>query len=350
MLFHHFSDLLGRGVLDPLSFNQTSTSGYYSSTMIGLLALGFALPLVVRLANFIYLYFFIPSSLGRYNKNNAYALVTGASDGIGRRLAHEVARRGFNLVLHGRNQSKLETVKASIQKQHPTCKIIIVIGDASNTAGTQAAVAKIAETLRKSLDGPLTVLLNNCGGTQPLSKQFSTLAQMTPKEIDEVIALNATWHVQLTRALMPLLFAEEGPDAGATRRPALIMYTGSVAGVQPGPWLTTYSPAKAFGNAFMVALGREMRATAPWVECINILVGKVTDTAFFKKPETFFEPSSSTMAKAILDRVGCGRLNVVGYWTHAIQIGALETMPEWMQTWLITYFMKAELIAGAKQE
>ncbi len=69
--------------------------------------------LVYSLSSFIYIYL-RPSALGKYLHTDAYAFVTGASDGIGKAIAVELAKKGFNLIIHGRNADKLNAVRDEI--------------------------------------------------------------------------------------------------------------------------------------------------------------------------------------------------------------------------------------------
>ena len=69
-----------------------------------------------RLLDFVWFYCLRPSSAHRYIHGPApYALVTGASDGIGKAIAHELYDHGFNLILHGRNEEKLRKVADEIR-------------------------------------------------------------------------------------------------------------------------------------------------------------------------------------------------------------------------------------------
>lgn len=73
--------------------------------------------LLLKFLRFVYLYT-RPSSLKRYHYGHdgspPWALVTGASDGIGLGFAHELAHRGFNVILHARNATKLEGVNSQL--------------------------------------------------------------------------------------------------------------------------------------------------------------------------------------------------------------------------------------------
>ena len=70
--------------------------------------------------------------LGRYlhPDKECWALITGASDGIGFGLAEELCLRGFNVILHSRNRDKLELKKRELEAQFPKSQIAIAVGDA----------------------------------------------------------------------------------------------------------------------------------------------------------------------------------------------------------------------------
>jgi 17beta-estradiol 17-dehydrogenase / very-long-chain 3-oxoacyl-CoA reductase len=71
---------------------------------------------IYRFANFIWIYCVRPSSIRKYIYGPApYALVTGASDGIGKALAFELYDKGFNLILHGRSEEKIKKVIGEIR-------------------------------------------------------------------------------------------------------------------------------------------------------------------------------------------------------------------------------------------
>ena len=90
--------------------------------------------LALKLLRFIRLYT-RSSSIKQYCKGkNTWALVTGASDGIGLGFAQELAQLGFNVVLHGRNPTKLEKVKGRLQQKYPNVSFRFAVVDASSTS------------------------------------------------------------------------------------------------------------------------------------------------------------------------------------------------------------------------
>lgn len=88
--------------------------------------------LALRIYNFTRLYT-RSSDLERYRHKEEHkepwALITGSSDGIGLAFAYELASAGFNVILHGRNLSKLENAKKSIAQEHPSRSIHTVVAE-----------------------------------------------------------------------------------------------------------------------------------------------------------------------------------------------------------------------------
>lgn len=252
-----------------------------------------------RFAVFILIYL-RPSSLAKYLSNGAYAVVTGATDGIGKAVAMELASRGFNIVLHGRNSEKLAVVKSQIQKTYVGCDVVTIVHDAG--ANSRLDISAI-----QSL--PISVLVNNVGGGEPKS-----LADSSNANIDKTVTLNALFPTYLTCDLLPHL-----------SQPALILNVSSYVGVFPPPYLATYAGAKAFVTAFSNSLSREVES----VEAISLITGSV-HSAGNKKPVAFLRPDSATYAKSILSVVGCSRLSVFPYWPHAVQAWVFSLMPRRM--------------------
>ena len=108
--------------------------------------------------------------LRSHDGQTSWAMVTGASDGIGAGFAQELATHGFNLILHGRNPNKLGKVRDGILKDHPNVLIRTVIADASKV--TPAMIDEIVQTIKMF---PITVLINNVGGGSPLDANFQDL-------------------------------------------------------------------------------------------------------------------------------------------------------------------------------
>ena len=185
-----------------------------------------------------------------------------------------------------------------------------------------------------SIDGlDLTVLVNNVGG----GVKIQPLEYNTAEDLDFSINVNARFPSQLTRALLPKLARPDGPT--------LIMIIGSIAdsGV---PYATVYGGSKAFNMAMSSSLVVEVKTEGKNIEVLAIPVGRVTDVAHFKEPSSFFTPTARTMARACVDRVGCGRQVVVGYVGHAMQKFVIDLLPSIVFEMLVVPTMKE----GKEQE
>ena len=269
-----------------------------------------------HLVSLAYCHFLYQGSLGKYQErtNPAWGLVTGASDGIGKGFAEELCSRGFNVVLHGRNKTKLEALKDDIIKQWPQREIRLLVLDASAEARNSVA---IDEAVQQIADLKLKVVVNNVGGSGGLKPSWLAFAQRKPEDTHMFIDLNATFPTEITRTLLPDLI---------NNQPALIMNVGSVCSEIPSPYVSVYAGAKAYNKAWSRSLSLEMEAEGHAVEVMNILVGAVSSGS---QPLdlSFFCPSSRRMAKHSLDKVGCGRDVIWGYWPHHLQFSMVSSLP-----------------------
>ena len=244
----------------------------------------------------VWIYFLLPSSLPKYlhARPASWALVTGASDGIGRAVAGELLRRGFNVFLHGRNEKKLSDLRARLLETHPDRKIEPVVVDASQPDIDFTAIL----TQIKAVDGKLTVLVNNVGGmaTYP---QYLPLDQTPPKDIDICMAINTHFPTRLIATLLPELKGN---------KPSLILNCGSNAGEFGVPYLSTYSGTKAHMHVLSMALNTELKAQGvQGVEVMGVVIGN-TATAGNKTHMEGGTITAEECAKGMLDRVGCESL------------------------------------------
>jgi short-subunit dehydrogenase len=221
------------------------------TTFAGLGAI-YAFKQLSSIASFTYTHFLRPSSLSRYNsasdgKPASWALVTGASDGIGKGFAEELCHRGFNVVLHGRNETKLKAVRQEMLKQWPKREIKLLIFDAgsetSNTAKLEATVNEL-----KGLD--LRVLVNNVGGGSGIRPVYVALHKTEADRTNLLVDLNLRFPTEITRVILPQLIQHT---------PALILNIGSLACEIPAAYISIYSGAKAYNKSWSASLGAELQ-------------------------------------------------------------------------------------------
>ncbi|KUJ15028.1 NAD(P)-binding protein [Mollisia scopiformis] len=241
------------------------------------------------------------------------------SDGIGEAFANELCSRGFNVILHGRNPKKLSTVQSKLTAAFPKAEIRTFVADAAASSTTNsAAIQDLVDSIK---DLKLTVLINNVGGAGNLKAAFTTFADHTTKEIDDMISINMLFTLHLTQALLPLMIKQDS---------ALIMNTGSSSYIGL-PYITVYSPTKAYLNAWGNALYTELQAEGITnVEVLTVVSGN-TQTGQDTRPANFLRPTAKAYVKGALAKVGCGRTIVVGYFSHALQSAVTELLPRWAQ-------------------
>ncbi len=131
-----------------------------ASQLFAALGAGITAKATYDLTSFLYYHLLSPAKYHRYLYGNApYALVTGATDGIGKEVATELYRKGFNLVIHGRNSEKLKKVQEEILSSSSAKKDVrLWVADASSSDIDFASVVKEWEGIE------ITLVVHNVGG------------------------------------------------------------------------------------------------------------------------------------------------------------------------------------------
>ncbi|MGH0029125.1 MAG: SDR family NAD(P)-dependent oxidoreductase [Myxococcota bacterium] len=171
-----------------------------------------------------------------------WALVTGASAGIGAEFARALARDGVSVVLVARRADRLEALAAELEKTW-SVQTRSVACDLATPEGIDAVAAAVA-------DLPLAILVNNAGFGY--SGRFDKLDE---ERLRQMVELNCVAPTVLTRRLLPALL--ERARGGAAR--SAVVITGSVAGRQPLPLHGVYSATKAFDLLLGESLFVELR-------------------------------------------------------------------------------------------
>jgi NAD(P)-dependent dehydrogenase (short-subunit alcohol dehydrogenase family) len=163
--------------------------------------------------------------------NQMAAIITGAGGGIGRATAIELSRRGYRLVLCGRNVESLNETAA-------VAGGVVITGDVTKPADMNRLVEKTVGEL-----GRIDAIVNNAGMAPSCD-----IDQMSDEQWRGVIDTNLSAAFYLVRAAWPI-FRRQGSGA--------VVNISSVAARDPFPGFTAYAAAKAGLNGFSFALARE---------------------------------------------------------------------------------------------
>lgn len=179
----------------------------------------------------------------------SYAVVTGASKGIGRAIASGLAARGYDLLIVARSQQELDAARIELVGAFKVNVDTLAL-DLSDPEQVSRLYPYVTE--RKL---PVSVLVNNAG--YGLSGPFS---ESDAGEMRQMMELNTQTLVRLTREFLPMLIAAER---------GYILNVASTAAYQAVPYLAVYGATKAFVLSFSRALRRELRKTRMTVTCVS---------------------------------------------------------------------------------
>jgi 17beta-estradiol 17-dehydrogenase / very-long-chain 3-oxoacyl-CoA reductase len=193
------------------------------------------------------------------------------------RIANELLARGCNVILHGRNVSKLESVQREFEACHPGRRTELFVYDASHLDTLPIGATDLYSALANVLkDRRLTILVNNVGHTSA----YETVIEHSPKEMDIVMAVSMRFMTHVTRAALPHLLDQT---------PALIINVTGLTAHFPAPFLAIHSGAKAYIENFSRALSIELGLIEPKhdVECIAVDVHNVSSNSNSSDPSFF---------------------------------------------------------------
>ena len=189
---------------------------------------------------------------------NQWALVTGASTGLGAEFARQLASRGMHFVLVARRRELMEALAAELLTQHGT-RCIVIVSDLSEPDEPQRILNEIA-----AQGIVIELLVNNAG--------FGIVGEADATDVDRVlnmIRLNVSATVDLTHRLLPGML-ERGHGA--------ILNVSSLSAFQPVAYMGAYAASKAFVLHFSEALHCELKDRGITVTAV---CPGVTRTAFF---------------------------------------------------------------------
>ncbi|GAA5845780.1 hypothetical protein JCM11251_007736 [Rhodosporidiobolus azoricus] len=217
-------------------------------------------------------------------REGAWAVVTGATAGIGRDFALQLAGAGFNIFLASRTASKLDEISDEITAKYPNIKTAVHAIDFSSTTADYTA-------LKAALD-PLDVgvLINNVGKSYDEPTFFQDLPD---QDMIDIVEINVNATLKVTKIVVPGMIS---------RKRGLILTVGSFASLIPSPLLAVYSGSKAFVSTWSQALGSELKGTGVEVELLNtyFVVSKLSKI----RRSSWMIPTPKTYVRSVLSKIG----------------------------------------------
>ncbi|KAK4188287.1 hypothetical protein QBC35DRAFT_433253 [Podospora australis] len=224
-------------------------------------------------------------NLKKYGKKGTWAVVTGASDGLGKEFASQLASKGFNLVLVSRTQSKLDTLSRELRLKWSGLQVKTLSMDYSQDK--EEDYERLAQLIA-GLD--VGILINNVGQSHSIPVSF---LETSRDELQNIVTINCLGTLKTTKVVAPLL---------AQRKKGLILTMGSFAGAMPTPYLATYSGSKAFLQYWSSSLAAELK---PQGVDVQLIVSYLVTTAMSKVRRTsLLIPGPKEFVRAALNKIG----------------------------------------------
>ncbi|XP_048513900.1 very-long-chain 3-oxoacyl-CoA reductase-like isoform X1 [Athalia rosae] len=249
-----------------------------------------------------------------------WAVVTGATDGLGKAFAEALAAKGLDILLVSRSLAKLEQVSSEIKQRFGIETRIL---EADLTQG-QPVYSKIATCVE---DLEVGVLVNNAGTSYDHPEVFTNLPE---ESIAKILQLNVAGVTGVARAVLPGMME---------RRKGVVINISSTAAAIPSPYLSVYSASKAYVDKLSADLAAEAAPRGVTVQCL--LPGPVATKMSKIKRATWMAPTPERFVEAALKSVGI-ESRTTGYPPHSLIIGAvdgLKSVCEKAAIWLVARTM-----------
>ncbi|KAK7073008.1 Inactive hydroxysteroid dehydrogenase-like protein 1 [Halocaridina rubra] len=254
-------------------------------------------------------------------KYGEWAVVTGSTDGIGKAYAHELAKKGFKIILISRTLPKLESVAQELKEKH-NVQVEIIQADYADGRPIYEGIAQKLE------NKDIGILVNNVG-VAPGPEIFGKL---TDDEVWNTVLVNVASVPAMTQLVLPGML---------TRKRGLIVNISSTVTIGPIPLFQMYAASKAFVKFFSVALEYEYRGTGIDIQTVypgGVVTNMTAWSSMLHKPH-LWSPTAKKFARNAVNTIGYAK-ETAGYWFHDVQLMIAETFPQWLMMWSSKLMMR----------
>jgi 17beta-estradiol 17-dehydrogenase / very-long-chain 3-oxoacyl-CoA reductase len=283
--------------------------------LLQMLGVAVVLKFLISICHGIYIAFFRPAK--NFKKYGDWAVVTGATDGIGKAIAGELLAAGLSVIIVARTQLKLDETKAELEarskKKGTDCKVETLCIDFTHFGGPETESHK---RVVKAFEGKdIGVLVNNVGMSYEFPMWFHDL---TDADVKNLLTMNIESVVWMTRIVLKGM---------VERRRGAILNISSASGLIPAPLLALYGATKQFVEKFSKELDTEynnetyriqVQSQAPlWIATKLASVRREKASIFTPLPEVY--------AHGAVKKIGY-ESSTAGYWVHDIIVCACSVL------------------------
>jgi len=281
--------------------------GVVQQAAVALLAFK-SLSTLTGLLGFLYRWYLRPAK--NFTKHGKWAIVTGATDGIGRAYAFELAKNKLNIVLVSRTEAKLEAVQKEILAKYPKLAVEYIVAD-FDSEDEDALFARLAgETKKYEQDGGIAVLINNVGISYRYAQHFHELSEA---EVKTLIKMNCTSTARFTHLVLPHM---------VERKKGFIVNMSSGSALSKTGLLALYSGAKSLITLFSQSLNDELRGKVKVQACAPYMVA----SKLSKMRPSLIVPTPKKFASYAVKQIGY-ESETTGHPLFDIQYGIRSLIP-----------------------
>ncbi|CAG2169772.1 unnamed protein product [Oppiella nova] len=235
---------------------------------------------------------------------HTWAVITGATDGIGLEYASRLARMGYCLLIISRNDDKLQKVRADLLSKNPKCAAIKTLA----VDFTKSDIYDKIQEVTDSLD-VIDVLVNNVGMSSKTCEYFTRIERLKDF-IHSIINCNVFSMTKMISLVLPKMVA---------KRRGIIISLSSLSATNPVPLLAVYSASKVYCDYLSRSLYYEYRDKGIIVQ--SVLPGFVSTNMSAMRP-SFTCPTADHYVREAIKTVGI-ESRTYGHYAHKL-LGLLQ--------------------------
>jgi len=233
-----------------------------------------------------------------FKKFGNWAVITGATDGIGREYARKFAKKGLNIVIISRSQIKLQKTAEEIEREF-SVQVKHICVDFKNQED-------IYERIERQISGlDIAVLVNNVGMSYANPEYFAAIPNHS-EFVSNIVSCNIVSTLQMTKIVL---------GGMVQRKRGIIIMISSIAAYIPSPLLSVYSASKAFVEKFSQDLATEYESMGIIVQ--SVAPGPVKTNMSKIKNASWSSPTPETFVGSAIKTVIVSR-STTGYYVHSL--------------------------------